>query len=300
MQHLTTSIIICTRNRHTDILTFLDSLALQTCTPSEIIIVDSSDQKLIENPEFTQKFSENYCTPARLIYHHTEPGLTYQRNCGVRLASSDILYFFDDDVLLSPTYLEHINKSFAQHPTYGGGMGTISNNTPARWNMWRMIHIMFFLQRDAASGNFTCSGMPTHPYGLDTFKTVQVLGGCCMAYRAWVFKKHMFDEQLRFYGYMEDCDFSRRVSYDYPLFYNPQAQLEHHNSPLNRDKVVDNRAMFIANYRYLFFKNFYPRNRLKILAYYWSVLGLFLEALFVLRNKDYLKGYIKGLKQRDF
>ena len=126
------------------------------------------------------------------------------------------------------------------------------------------------------------------------FKDVQVLGGCCMAYRSWVFKKHLFDEALERYAYMEDCDFSRRVSYDYPLFFNPEAKLRHLGSPVARDKVIDNRAMYIKNYRYLFFKNFYPKNKWKIVAYWWSIVGLFVQAL-VMWNMDYIKGYWKGL-----
>ena len=293
--NLTSTVIICTRNRITDILTFLDSLAQQTAQPTEIIIVDSSDIKITEDPLFSQKFTPHYFAQSKLIYTHTAPGLTYQRNQGITLATGDVMYFFDDDVKLAPDYVQNMQSIFAQNPHYGGGMGTISNIEPTRFTFFRLMRILFLLQRDASSGNFTYSGMPTHPYGKHDFKTVQVLGGCCMAFRSWVFDKHQFDENLRFYGYMEDCDFSRRVSRDFPLFYNPQAQLEHHNSPLNRDKVVDNRAMFMRNYRYLYFKNFYSKNKFTLIAHYWSILGLFVEALFVLRNKNYLVGYIKGL-----
>jgi len=297
MQKLITSVIICTRNRIADIVPCLESLIIQTAVPEEIIIVDSSDRSLQEYVEFKALFNEHRFPSTQLKYIHTSPGLTYQRNRGIELCASDIVHFLDDDVILTSHYLASMRMVFEEYPEYAGGMGTITNvPVPARLNWHRILRYIFLLQRDYASGNFTLSGMPTHAYGTKKLKNVQVLGGCCMAYRSWVFKDHRFDEQLKRYGFMEDCDFSRRVSYDFPLFYNPGARLAHNPSISNRDGIIDNRAMYIKNYRYLFYKNVYPRNRLKILAFWWTIVGLFIEALLA-RNLLYLKGYWQGLRQ---
>lgn len=297
MQKLTTSVIICTRNRIADIVPCLESLIVQTVVPEEIIIVDSSDRSLQKYAEFKAVFSESRFTHTHLKYVHTAPGLTYQRNKGIALCTRDIVHFLDDDVILTSHYIASMRTIFEDNLSYAGGMGTIINiPVPARLNWHRMLRSIFLLQKDYASGNFTLSGMPTHAYGTEKLKKVQVLGGCCMAYRSWVFKEYQFDEQLKRYGFMEDCDFSRRVSYNYPLFYNPTARLAHNPSVSNRDGIIDNRAMYIKNYRYLFYKNVYPRNRLKILAFWWSIAGLFIEALLT-RNLLYLRGYWQGLRQ---
>lgn len=297
MKVITSSVIICTRNRPADILICLHSLAKQTVCADEIIIIDSSDAPLESNNEFQQLFTPTHFGITHLVYRHTAPGLPYQRNVGISLATQEVVHFLDDDVILTPSYLQIMNETFANHPEYAGGMGTVTNiPVPLKRNWFRAMRHLFLLQRDYASGNFTWSGMPTHAYGLHELKSVAVLGGCCMAYRRSVFVKHLFDEKLERYAFMEDCDFSCRVWRDALLFYNPHAQLEHHPSKANRDGIVDNRAMYIKNYSYLFFKNFYPRNRLKVIAYAWSVTGLFVEAA-ITRNSDYLKGYCKGLKQ---
>ncbi len=296
MDKLTSSVIICTRNRMRDVIAFLESLKIQTVQPTEVIIVDSSDKRLDGEEYFTKTFTQAYFISSRLLYKHTQPGLTYQRNVGLDNATSDIIYFFDDDVILTPLYLEEMQKIFEHYPKYAGGMGAISNSEPLKFTPSRIIRLLFLLQRDYASGNFTYSGMPTHTYGLNIFKLVKVLGGCCMAYRSTVVKKYRFDENLHAYCAMEDCDISWRISRSYTLFYNPRAQLEHHKSPLNRDKVIDNRAMYITNYSYLFFKNVYPTRKLKLIAYMWSTIGLFIEALIISRNRDQVKGYIKGLR----
>lgn len=230
-----------------------------------------------------------------LHYLHTNPGLTYQRNVGIAHATGEVIYFFDDDVILDKAYLYEMSAIFQHHPEYAGGMGTISNVKRGSWR-YQLFRRFFFLPRERASGTFTWSGMPTHPYGTHQFKVVEVLGGCCMAFRADVLKKHLFDEQFHGYAYMEDSDIARRISYESPLFFNPRAQLQHLESPVARDRLIDNSAMFIYNYRYLFFKNFYMHNRLKIVAHWWSLGGLFLEGI-LLRDWQRLRGYWRGLRK---
>jgi len=262
--------------------------------PDELIIVDSSDISLSRDPFFNQviqKFKPEY------TYVQSEPGLPLQRNKGITLATGDIIYFFDDDVILEPDYLKIMHDTFVQHPEYLGGMGTIINMQPKEPWYWRSLRRFFLLHRDYASGNFTFSGMPTHAYGTKEFKAVEIVGGCCMAFRKLALQKHTFDENLTSYAYMEDCDISWRVSRDGSLFYNPIARLVHNNSPLARDKAVDNRAMFVRNYRYLYFKNVYPKNKISIFAHWWSLGGLFLQAA-LMRDRDSIKGYTKALQQR--
>lgn len=296
MSRLTNCMIICTRNRLQDITHALTSLNVQTMQPEEIIIVDSSDTPLNTQHDFVREFCITNFPASRLVYQHTRPGLPYQRNVGTALATTDLVHFIDDDVVLEPTYIERMHAAFTAYPAHLGGMGTITNIGVPCFDYIYYLRVFFLLQRDYASGTFTASGMPQHCYGTTAFKNVEVLGGCCMSYRTPVFKKHSFDEKLGRYAFMEDCDFSKRVSADGPLFFNPQACLAHFNSPANRDSLVDARALFVRNYSSIFFKNFFPENRLRIFAYVWSLCGLFIEAC-LLREKRYLHGYVKGLSQ---
>lgn len=298
MKSHTSSVIICTRNRLQDLIVCLQSLQNQMVPADELIIVDSSTQPLNHNQTFQELFSQELFPTTKLKYIHTAPGLTYQRNQGIQHAQGDLIYFFDDDVKLTPEYLKNMNRVFATRPEYAGGMGTVTNPGEYKSKLSAPFRKFFLLQRNDASGKFTASGMPTHTYGLSRFTNVEVLGGCCMAFRSSVFKEELFDEKLRLYGYMEDCDFSWRVAQKAPLFYNPYAQLEHYNSPLNRDAIVRNKAMYVANYSYLFFKNIYPKNKLKFFPYLWSLFGLLCEACILTvahKTGDYLKGYFKGI-----
>lgn len=294
MKNLTSAIIICTRNRPDDIINLLRSIQVQKKIPEELIIVDSSDIPLDQQQQFIATFSSNLFPRTSLLYKHvTKAGIPYQRNVGAQVSSSDLLHFVDDDTILEDNYIAQMNAAF-EHQDFGGGMGYVTNIYPKKNNIDRLLRMIFLLQRDYASGNFTLSGMPTHAYGTNQFKTVQVLGGCCMSYRRELFLHYLADEQLAHYAYMEDVDISWRISRKYKLFYNPAARLQHLKSPTNRATIAARRALFIKNYRYLFFKNVYPNNRIKLVAHYWSIAGLFVCA-FVARDLQSFRGYWKGL-----
>jgi GT2 family glycosyltransferase len=221
-----------------------------------------------------------------------------QRNIGIDIAGSDVVYFFDDDVVLEPQYIKEMQRVFAGHTKYVGGSGAITNITPFKRTFRHIVRQFFLIQRNYSSGNFTSSGMPTHSYGTTEFKEIEAMSGCCSAYRSWIFNKHRFDEHLVRYAYMEDCDFSKRVSNHHKLFFNPYAKLVHNQSPLNREKLFDFRSMFSNYYTYLFFKNFYPEKKIRIVAYLWSMTGLLFESLYSSLsqcNTRYFGGYCHGI-----
>jgi GT2 family glycosyltransferase len=289
------SVVICTKNRLNDLVECLDSLSRQTRMPQELIIVDSSDTPLQQENMFLDHFNAQWFPVSNLKYIHTTPGLTRQRNIGVQHATGEIVYFFDDDVVLEKEYLSSMHDAFEANPAYVGGMGTITNIVPLSWR-YRLFRAFFFLQRTYSSGMFTLSGMPTHSYGTHDFKNVESLGGCCMAFKKEVLCKHLFDESFTGYAFMEDSDISRRISFSRPLFFNPKARLAHFESPVARDKKFDASTMFTFNYSYLFFKYHYPTNRLKFFAYCWSLIGLFFECI-LLHDWLRLSGYYAGLKR---
>ena len=167
---MTTSAIICTRNRIDDLTAALSSLSAQTSQPTEIIIVDSSTTPLETNPKFNEIFSKNIFKNSKIIYTHTKPGLTIQRNVGIKRASSNIIYFFDDDVILQKNYIEEMNKIYISNQKFAGGMGSVTNLPPPSSMLYKLFRKFFLLQTDYSSGNFRLSGMPTHAYGTNKFK----------------------------------------------------------------------------------------------------------------------------------
>lgn len=306
MTNLTSSIVIPTKNRPRDLINCLKSIKKQTILPQEIIIVDSSSKSLKQNIAFNRFFTSNNFPQTKLIYKRSASGTAKQRNIGINLTTQELIYFLDDDTTLDPLYLETLQHYFKQNSTYVGGMCDYKQNgnyTPFITKLIKktiklqpIIKKIFFLQHDYGSGKVSLAGFARHPYGTKKFKFVKALGGCCV-YKKNILRKYKFDENLEKlgpYAYMEDFDLSYRIAQENLLFFAPTKLITHKMSPINRHNTEKNRLNYIYNYSYLFFKNIYPQNKLKIIIHYWSILGLFIEAI-TLFDKEYIKGYAKGL-----
>ncbi|MGC9521714.1 MAG: glycosyltransferase family 2 protein [Anaerolineae bacterium] len=292
---LSASVIICTRNRLRSILTCLKSLSEQTYPIQQLIIVDSSNDRLIKADMFLAHFSKERFPETDLVYIHTKPGLTHQRNEGVKRNRADVVFFFDDDVELTPSYIERLMSVFVECPKYGGGMGQIITDKLTGQRPIDLVRAIFGLTRSRASGRLQPSGFPTYSHGLEKFTDVEILSGGITAYRAEVLTQFSFDEEVGGYAYMEDVDFSYRVSHHYGLFYQPEARIYHHRSPVGRDSIFVTRRMYILNHNRFFFKNVYPRCRWCLVAYLWAIVGLYLVAVIQL-DKETLKGYTSAIR----
>jgi len=258
-----------------DIINFTKSLYVQTRLPEQYIIIDASDVPLNKRESFTKIFNQKPDI-TELLYVHTKPGLTLQRNIGAGKATGDIIFFFDDDVILENNYIEIIAKVYIEKQQYMGGMGMMTNYE--RRPLWRMLlSKIFMLQMPSGDGKFFLSGFPKHPYGKNKFMNTEVLSGCIQSYRRGIFTEdgYRFDENLGGYSFMEDVDFSRRVSFKYTLFYEPAAKCVHLSSPADRNKIRISLEMYVKNHIYLFFKNHYKGDKIKIMFLVWSIIGLY-------------------------
>ncbi len=94
-----------------DIFELLDSIKKQSYTHFETIYVIESHQKLFE---LLKKYGiENQSVNLKPVFTTEEHGLSAARNLGIRHAKGEILSFIDDDVILFPTWAEHIVETFA-------------------------------------------------------------------------------------------------------------------------------------------------------------------------------------------
>jgi GT2 family glycosyltransferase len=279
MAVLTAAAIICTRNRLEPLITCLASISQQTYPINQLIVVDSSEPPMESSTAFANSFNPERFVAAELIYLKTQPALTFQRNQGVALSTTDVVFFFDDDVVVSPRFIEYLMETFKTHTEYGGGMGAIANVRIGQKRASDYLRHFFLLTHSLGTGRMQKSGLPSHSHGRSEFMDVEILSGGLTAYRASVLREFNFDEGVTGYAYMEDVDFSYRVSRRYKLFYDPRAVVEHRHVPIARDTVTANRKMYLVNHHYFFFKNVYPNCHLCIAHYVWAVLGLFILAL---------------------
>lgn len=289
------SVIICTRNRFDDFVKTLPSVVAQTRLPDELIIVDSSDEKKLES------YIGSTNLPFPICYLHTQPGLTLQRNHGIRESKGDLLFFFDDDVDLNVNYLAEAEKVFLNDTTHkiGAVGGKIIEKTPPSVRLkleqftFQVLRLIFGVV-GTRNGKFYPSGMPSHPHKNQPSGFIECLSGCCMAFRREVFEKAKFDEALAHYGLMEDVDISKQtLDAGYKIYYQISAALIHNESPMNRLKVQQWAEMSVVNYDYLFRKSWAQENW-RWLFYYWALLGLFAANFHSLKG---LKGTFEGMKK---
>jgi GT2 family glycosyltransferase len=299
------SVVIPTKDRPQDLAKCLGSIFNQTLLPDEIVIVDCSTQKQL-NSSIVAEANEKVKT----IYLHTAPGLTYQRNRGIEASSGDILLFLDDDIVLDKNFVKEIVNVFEndREQKVAGVYGNIVS--PEKQHdlslrqvlVWviqavnRLIAAVFFLSQNG-NGRFRASGFPTYVHGAKETKRVECLPGGLTAYRREVFAEFKFDENLHGYAYMEDDDFSYRLSRKYENVFTPYAKAFHNVSPASRIGSAARERMLIENSHYLFKKNLPPTLKHK-LAYYWAVLGLGLGAAISSitgRDPGILKGFVVGL-----
>ncbi len=114
------SIIICTYNRRTMILTALSSLRKQTFPYKyfEIIIIDNGStdgtfdavQTYIDMPY--KKQGEEILRVQCL--HEARNGLSYARKTGLEAATGEIVVFLDDDIVVDARFLEQLHLAYTE------------------------------------------------------------------------------------------------------------------------------------------------------------------------------------------
>lgn len=103
------SIIIPLYNKEAIVAKCIQSVLDQTYTDFELIVVDdgSTDKSL----EIVKEFDDR-----RIVYHSkTNGGVSDARNCGIRLAKYENIFFLDADDLLSPNCLLHFANLMSKY-----------------------------------------------------------------------------------------------------------------------------------------------------------------------------------------
>jgi len=162
-----------------------------------------------------------------------------------------------------------------------------------RANLYLLVRRIFLLP-SSGDGRFRSSGCPTFIHGAKEIKDVEFLSGGLTAYRKEVFKDLKFDEDfLDAHLYTDDEDFSYRVSRKYPNVYTPYAKLVHNPSSIGRVNPYARAKMTVEARYYLLKKNF-PRTIKHTLAFWWSVIGYFIQAIMSMDNEN-IRGVISGI-----
>ena len=285
--------VIPTRNRPVDLAKAVASVLVQTRLPDEFIIVDQSpnDESRILIESLWPKESQimlNY------IHETSISGLVEAKQIAASRASGDIVCFLEDDIFLETDYIEQIELGFIKLPEMLGCCGLITNppHQPPGYNaLFHVFHRGIF--KDIRVGLYGQLGELSNK-----LITSDKLSGGLSAWRREVFTAISFDVTNGFHMF-EDIDFSTRVAkYFGPrLYINPNARLEHHCSPTNRE-VLGPRQRRKLTECVVYYKK--RRNwPWATLSLSWLLLGMLIESLFqsyLSRSFGPVHGYFRGLQ----
>lgn len=182
---LTASIVICTRDRPDELARCLASLPRQSLRPREVIVVDNASRD--------GRTREVALAAGATYLREDRPGLDFARNRGARAASSEVVAYTDDDVLLHPRWLERLVAAFRE-PAIAAVTGLV---LPAELATEAQRHFetywsfgQGYQHRDFEPAHFVNEGSTVFP-------AWDIGAGASMAFRRTVFDKvGLFDERL--------------------------------------------------------------------------------------------------------
>lgn len=103
------SVIVSTRDRPERIQTCLCSLLALHYPHYEVIVVDNAPSTSATANFIQQTYAD---TPQVRYIREDRPGLSWARNCGIRVAGGEILAFTDDDVVVDRYWLLELVRGF--------------------------------------------------------------------------------------------------------------------------------------------------------------------------------------------
>jgi glycosyltransferase involved in cell wall biosynthesis len=286
------TVVIPTRNRPIDLAKAVLSVREQTRLPEEFIILDQStgNESRLQVDSLIARDER-----IRLVYIHDPSisGLVEAKRIAVERASGNIICFLDDDVVLEADYFEQIEQGFVEQPEMVGCCGILTNmHRQPFWYefVFHLFHRGIF--RDARVGRHVMFNGRGH-----SLIASNMLSGGVSAWRREVFSVVPFDITSGFHM-LEDIDFSTRVAKHFGpwLNINPNARVEHHFLPLNREMLAPRQRRKMIEY-ILYYKKrrYWPWASF---AMTWLHLGLLLESTFQsisARSLAPLRGHFAGI-----
>lgn len=268
------SLCIATLNRRDALLRTLRHAVTQSAPPREVVVIDVSDD-WEENARLAREEIFAHVPEIALIYQ-TSPvrSSATQRNLGLGLCTSDIVFMLDDDSFMFPDCAEEVLKVYAadvagevacisislsaEIPSLPGSAGApaitrketggahvagmqqaVLRSRLGRWiNRKILLQSMdeLFLKYEGSRD----TPVPVSLAGLDVSR-ITFMQGCAMTVRRTVALAEPFDTALRYYAASEDQDVSYRYGRHGVALRAGKARLHHFEAAggrIKRQKVI--------------------------------------------------------------
>jgi GT2 family glycosyltransferase len=228
------SAIVPTRNRSVVLGRMLESLAVQSAQPVEMVVVDASDGD--ETEKLTRDAPSGLKT--RIIYQRAkETGAAAQRKQAITAATQDAILFLDDDIIFQPDCIAHLWRALSSDEKLGGVNAMITNQRylpPGRVS--RTLFRILDGRAPQASYAGRCIGpalnlLPEDRPDLPEVVSVEWLNTTCTLYRREALPRPLFPAHFTGYSLMEDVTLSLTVGRRWKLANARLAQIYHDSQP---------------------------------------------------------------------
>jgi GT2 family glycosyltransferase len=209
------TLAVCTYRRPAALDRLWESVRAQTRVPDAIVIVDASPDSATEEVVRRQVLCEPSAREVR-YYRVTGVlrGLTKQRNLALTVTGTDLIAFFDDDIVLRPEALGVMERAHREQGPGVVGVGAYIENQHTSpgllWSFRRLLYIVPAL----TPGKYYRSGMST-PWSFLAPTTSLIEGdwlpGGATMWRTHEARETRFNESFAGYASGEDLEFSLRV-----------------------------------------------------------------------------------------
>lgn len=212
----------------------LDALLALPDTPAEVVIVDA-DPACELGPQLLS-WRSLHPAPFVLAYVVAPGGLTRQRNVGIDISTREFVFFLDPDILPLPGYFNETVRVFEsdRQRCVGGIAGVVINEmSPHLRGRSRLRRAIGLLPRTEPllyhpSGGYTPRTFLSPFSGV---RRVDILPGCCSAWRREVFEMHRFSPFFQSEPDGEDTDMSLRVERSWTLLCCGGARVRREPAP---------------------------------------------------------------------
>jgi GT2 family glycosyltransferase len=245
------SLVVCTKNRPSELLRLLKELPYMSPTFNEVIVIDSSEKgKTLNFP-----IKAGHSIPIFVI--NTEANLSQARNVGIRSINkeSQIVHFVDDDTSLSSNYLLNVNIFFENNPTASAVTGLDQKLAANKSIKIRLIR--FYCKMKKSSGRISRLGFNFGNYSPSSNYKIDWLPGCNMIVRRNVLQNIRFTETENI-TFCEDLVFGLDLTRSFDAYFCSDILYTHHLSQLNRNKNLYIRLKS-AKFNLTFLSSNYPR-----------------------------------------
>lgn len=279
------TVVLCTYRRPHSVARFLRSLAAQERQPEALVVVDASPDDATER--VVDELGPSASAPTRLCYARVAGplrGLTRQRNFGLHAVTTDVVVFFDDDVVLQPGCLAAMEAAMRRPGIAAAGVGAfVVDPVPPGLGLWRVRRALGIVGT-LAPGRYSRSGFST-PWGAPARADAVVEGdwlpGCAMMWRTAIVRALGFHAALDGYAQGEDLEFSLRARRHGPLLMAGGARVLHLHEAAGRPDAFRLGYMAIHN-RYQIHRRGLADRRARDVA--WFAYAWTLDTLLLARH----------------